>query len=95
MLKAVCRRPCASRHTASEKVFVDYAGQTIDMIDGQTGEVHDRSAVSAITGHLELSDAGLNRQSDLLCGYAFVPLSNLVARRDTSHPVSRNRKQSQ
>ena len=38
------------RHAAGEKMFVDYAGQTIDMIDGRTGEVHACQLFVAVLG---------------------------------------------
>lgn len=38
------------RHVAGEKLFVDYAGQTIDMIDGATSEVHACQLFVAVLG---------------------------------------------
>ena len=37
-------------HTAGEKMFVDYAGQTIGVIDGLTGEVHEAQLFVACLG---------------------------------------------
>ena len=34
------RRRCGRPHVAGEKLFVDYAGTTIEVVDGTTGEVH-------------------------------------------------------
>ncbi len=38
------------RHVAGEKMFVDYAGQTIDIVDGATGEVHACQLFIAVLG---------------------------------------------
>ncbi|MEE9588863.1 MAG: IS21 family transposase [Hyphomicrobiaceae bacterium] len=37
-------------HVAGEKMFVDYAGQTIELIDGLTGEVHEAQLFVAVLG---------------------------------------------
>lgn len=37
-------------HRAGEKLFVDYAGQTVDVIDGATGEVHKSQIFVAVLG---------------------------------------------
>ena len=37
-------------HLAGDKMFVDYAGQTIEVIDGLTGEVHDAQLFVAVLG---------------------------------------------
>ena len=37
-------------HTAGERMFVDYAGQTIPFIDGLTGEVHEAQLFVACLG---------------------------------------------
>ena len=37
-------------HRAGEKLFVDYAGQTVDLIDQQTGEIHDAQIFIAVMG---------------------------------------------
>lgn len=37
-------------HIAGEKMFVDYAGQTIDIMDGLTGEVHAAQLFVAVLG---------------------------------------------
>ncbi len=37
-------------HVAGEKMFVDYAGQTIEVMDGLTGEVHEAQLFVAVLG---------------------------------------------
>ena len=37
-------------HPAGERMFVDYAGQTIDVIDGSTGEVRPAQIFVAVMG---------------------------------------------
>jgi len=37
-------------HRAGEKVFVDYAGQTVPVVDGSTGEVREASIFVAVLG---------------------------------------------
>ena len=37
-------------HIAGEKIFVDYAGQTIEIMDGLTGEVHAAQLFVAVLG---------------------------------------------
>ncbi len=37
-------------HVAGEKMFVDYAGGTIDIVDGATGEVHEAQIFVAVLG---------------------------------------------
>ncbi|MCP5092481.1 MAG: IS21 family transposase [Gammaproteobacteria bacterium] len=37
-------------HVAGDKMFVDYAGQTIEIMDGLTGEVHDAQLFVAVLG---------------------------------------------
>ena len=37
-------------HLAGDKMFVDYAGQTIEVIDGLTGEVHEAQLFVAVLG---------------------------------------------
>jgi transposase len=37
-------------HVAGEKMFVDYAGATLEVIDGLTGEVHDAQIFVAVLG---------------------------------------------
>ena len=37
-------------HLAGDKMFVDYAGQTIEVMDGLTGEVHDVQLFVAVLG---------------------------------------------
>lgn len=37
-------------HLAGEKMFVDYAGQTVEIIDGLTGEVHEAQVFVAVLG---------------------------------------------
>lgn len=38
------------RHPAGERLFVDYAGRTIDVIDPQTGEVRTVQVFVAVLG---------------------------------------------
>ena len=33
-------------HPAGERMFVDYAGQTVELIDGRTGEIRQRRSSS-------------------------------------------------
>jgi transposase len=37
-------------HPAGERLFVDYAGQTVDLIEGRTGEVHAAQVFVAVLG---------------------------------------------
>lgn len=37
-------------HPAGERLFVDYAGQTVEVIDGTTGEVHEAQIFVAVLG---------------------------------------------
>lgn len=37
-------------HLAGDKMFVDYAGQTIEIMDGLTGEMHDAQLFVAVLG---------------------------------------------
>jgi transposase len=37
-------------HRAGEKLFVDYAGQTVDVIDRETGEIHKAQIFVAVLG---------------------------------------------
>lgn len=37
-------------HRGGEKMFVDYAGQTVDIIDGSTGEIHKAQIFVAVLG---------------------------------------------
>ena len=48
--KAGCRRPCGRRHVAGERLFVDYAGTTLEVIDGPTGEVRPAQIFVAVLG---------------------------------------------
>lgn len=38
------------RHRAGEKLFIDYAGQTVPVVDGQTGEVSEAQIFVAVLG---------------------------------------------
>lgn len=38
------------RHLAGEKLFIDYAGQTVPVVDAQTGEVRDAEIFVAVLG---------------------------------------------
>ena len=44
------RGDCASAHVAGEKLFVDYAGTTMQVIDGATGEVIEVQLFVAVLG---------------------------------------------
>ena len=37
-------------HTAGEKLFVDYAGQTVDIVERETGEIHAAQIFVAALG---------------------------------------------
>ena len=37
-------------HRAGEKLFVDYAGQTVDIVDSETGEIHNAQIFVAVLG---------------------------------------------
>src|SRR5215471_16464348 len=37
-------------HPAGERMFVDYAGQTVDLIDGRTGEIRPAQIFVAVMG---------------------------------------------
>ena len=37
-------------HLAGEKMFIDYAGQTIDIVDSETGEIHPAQIFVAVLG---------------------------------------------
>ena len=37
-------------HPASERLFVDYAGQTVEIVDGRTGEVREAQVFVATMG---------------------------------------------
>jgi transposase len=41
-------------HPAGERMFVDYAGQTIEFVDGLTGEVMSCQLFVAVLGALQL-----------------------------------------
>jgi transposase len=47
-------------HPASGRIFVDYAGQTVDLIDGRSGEVRPAQIFVAATGasNYTLASAG-------------------------------------
>jgi transposase len=45
------------RHPADERLFVDYAGATIDVIDPKTGEVRAAQLFVAAQGQLQGGDA--------------------------------------
>lgn len=63
-------------HRAGEKLFVDYAGQTMEVLDGKTGEIRKAEIFVATLGASNLTyceatwtqDAGLDRSArSLLC----------------------------
>jgi transposase len=37
-------------HPAGERMFVDYAGQTVELIDGRSGEIRDAQVFVAVMG---------------------------------------------
>ncbi len=37
-------------HRAGEKLFVDYAGQTLPIVNAQSGEIHDAQVFIAVLG---------------------------------------------
>jgi transposase len=43
-------RPMRQKHLAGEKMFVDFAGQTVDIIDAKTGEVSQAHIFIAVLG---------------------------------------------
>ena len=43
-------RPCGRRHKAGEKLFVDYAGQTVSVVDPETGEIREAQMFVATLG---------------------------------------------
>ena len=49
-LKLQCEPVLRFEHRAGEKCFVDYAGQTVDIIDRHTGEVHAAQIFVAVLG---------------------------------------------
>jgi transposase len=48
--KAGCCRRCAKRTRPASTCFVDYAGQTIDLIDGRSGEIRPAQIFVAVIG---------------------------------------------
>ena len=44
-----CRRPC-DRCTRGERLFVDYTGQTVEVVDGSTGELRAAQVFVAVLG---------------------------------------------
>ena len=54
---AGCRRRCARAHPAGERLFVDYAGQTVEVIDAATGEVRAAQIFVAALGASNLTYA--------------------------------------
>lgn len=51
-------------HLAGEKMFVDYAGQTVDIIDRETGEIHPAQIFVAVLGasNYTFAEATLSQQ---------------------------------
>jgi transposase len=51
-------------HRAGEKMFVDYAGQTVDVIDGETGEIQKAQIFVAVLGasNYTYAEATLSQQ---------------------------------
>jgi len=52
-------------HRAGEKVFVDYAGQTVPVVDGSTGEVREASIFVAVLGASNYTYAEASQGQDL------------------------------
>jgi len=48
--EAGCRLSCARSIRRAERLFVDYAGQTIELVDGRTGEVRTAQIFVAVLG---------------------------------------------
>ena len=61
------------QHTAGERTFVDYAGQTIEVVEPTTGEVRDDTTSQNITGWIR-EIASANR----LCTSASVVVGSLL-----------------
>ena len=53
-------------HRAGEKMFVDYAGQTVEIIDRETGEVHPAQIFVAVLGasNYTFAEASFSQQLD-------------------------------
>ena len=74
-LKLQCEPVLRFEHRAGEKCFVDYAGQTVDIIDRHTGEVH--------AAQKQLADAAtkIGAQFKTLAEkHEYVPAMELIAR---------------
>ena len=61
MLKPVMRQ----RHKAGEKLFVDYAGQTVEVVDPETGEIQDAEVFVATLGASSYTYAEAHWAQDL------------------------------
>ena len=55
--EVVCRRPCGRAILLGERLFVDYAGQTVEVIDAITGEVRTAQIFVAALGASNLTYA--------------------------------------
>jgi transposase len=57
-------------HAAGERMFVDYAGQTIEIVDGLSGEVHEAQLFVAVLGasSYTYADATLTQSLPDWCG---------------------------
>ena len=44
------KRSMRQLHTAGEKLFIDYCGQTVPIVDGATGEIHPAQVFVAVLG---------------------------------------------
>jgi len=52
-------------HRAGEKLFIDYAGQTLPIVDSQTGEVHESQLFLAVLGASNYTYAEVTRSQSL------------------------------
>ena len=52
-------------HRGGEKVFVDYAGQTVEVVDQETGEVYEALIFVAVLGASNYTYAEAHRRGDL------------------------------
>ncbi|MEA2919218.1 MAG: hypothetical protein QOJ15_11299 [Bradyrhizobium sp.] len=56
-------------HPAGERLFVDYAGQTIELVDGRTGEVRTAQIFVAVLGASSYTYAEASWTQTLISGY--------------------------
>jgi transposase len=53
-------------HKGGEKIFVDYAGQTVPIVDPRTGEVHPAQIFVGVLGASNYTYAEAHESQDLL-----------------------------